>query len=189
MRSQQCRSTGMARWAMRPSQQQVDVVDRLYMQKENALDVTLVGKPAALPESKVGVSCANIDAQGGIGAMDEIRPFDLKQSKSPVEPLNIASQTFSPEGQATLFTTVKGDPTVNKTWFLSAFSVYQRRRINECSLLQHSDNWKALHEEIAMKPCRNRRPIWLSPESWLNPRQHLCNRRLVQGPPEISCIH
>jgi hypothetical protein len=108
------------------------------------LSLKLVGKPATLPGtfpntvaasvknslvcvgttgSKAGISCANFDARNGIGQMDALRTFDLKQSDPPVGPTNTVSQTFFSEDQSTLFTTVKGDPTKNNTGFLSAFAV------------------------------------------------------------------
>lgn len=60
--------------------------------------------------------------------MDALRPFDIDQSTPPVGPTNTVSQTFFSNDQSTLFTTVKGDPAVNKTGFLSAFSVKNHRR-------------------------------------------------------------
>ena len=55
--------------------------------------------------------------------MDELRSFDLGQSTPPVGPLNTVSQTFFSSDESALFTTVKGDPTVNNTGFLSTYSV------------------------------------------------------------------
>lgn len=55
--------------------------------------------------------------------MDALRQFDLGQSTPPAGPLNTVSQTFFSNDESMLFTTVKGDPTVNKTGFLSVFNV------------------------------------------------------------------
>jgi hypothetical protein len=55
--------------------------------------------------------------------MDGLRPFNLGQSTPPVGPLNTVSQTFFSSDESALFTTVKGDPTVNNTGFLSTYAV------------------------------------------------------------------
>ncbi|KAF2183559.1 hypothetical protein K469DRAFT_690015 [Zopfia rhizophila CBS 207.26] len=73
--------------------------------------------------SQSGISCANFDAQAGIGEFDALRPLDLGQSDPPVGPTNSVSQTFFSEDESMLFTTVKGDPAANKTGFLSVFPV------------------------------------------------------------------
>jgi hypothetical protein len=116
--------------------------------------MTLIGEPATLPGtfpntvaasvknslvcvgmtgSKAGISCANFDNENGIGEMDKLRSFDLGQSDPPVGPTNTVSQVFFSEDESILFTTVKGDPAVNKTGFLSVFPVNgadkQRRNI------------------------------------------------------------
>lgn len=108
----------------------------------DATKLTRVGKPATVPGQSpntvaasaknnlvcvgmtgavAGVSCASFDAKNGIGKMDNLRPFDIKQSTPPVGPLNTVSQVFWSNDEKTLFTTVKGDPTKNITGFLSAF--------------------------------------------------------------------
>jgi len=69
-----------------------------------------------------GVSCSAFSAQG-IAAMDTLRAFDLKQTTPPVGPTNTVSHAFFSQDENTLFTTVKGDPTVNNTGFLAAFPV------------------------------------------------------------------
>ncbi|OAL55137.1 hypothetical protein IQ07DRAFT_499576 [Pyrenochaeta sp. DS3sAY3a] len=110
--------------------------------------LTIVGQPAAVPgefpntvaaSSKnklvcvgttgavAGISCAKFD-KSGVGKMDCLRPFDLKQTTPPRGPLNTVSQTFFSNDESTLFTTVKGDPTVNNTGFLSVFNVQQSGR-------------------------------------------------------------
>ncbi|KAF2454973.1 hypothetical protein BDY21DRAFT_416562 [Lineolata rhizophorae] len=106
--------------------------------------LTMVGEPVATPGefpntvaasvknnlvcvattgAVAGVSCAPFSATGGIGAMDDIRPFDIGQSTPPTGPPNTVSHTFFSSDEAVLFTTVKGDPDVNNTGFLSAFPV------------------------------------------------------------------
>lgn len=69
-----------------------------------------------------GISCATFSAKG-LGKMDALRPFDLGQKTPPVGPLNTVSQTFFSSDETALYTTVKGDPTVNNTGFLSMFPV------------------------------------------------------------------
>lgn len=73
--------------------------------------------------SLAGVSCGSFDEQNGIGAMDDLRPFELNQSTPPVGPLNTVSHVFFSEDESHLYTTVKGDPAVNNTGFISAFPV------------------------------------------------------------------
>ena len=106
--------------------------------------LTMVGQPAQLPGefpvtvgasaknnvacvgmtgSTAGISCASFDAKQGLGAMDNLRPFDLGQSTPPVGPTNTVSQVFFSDDQATMFATVKGDPTKNNTGFLASFPV------------------------------------------------------------------
>ncbi|KAI4650355.1 hypothetical protein J4E93_002711 [Alternaria ventricosa] len=69
-----------------------------------------------------GISCAPFSEQG-LGQMDDLRPFDLGQTTPPVGPLNTVSQTFFSSDESALFTTVKGDPAVNNTGFLSTYAV------------------------------------------------------------------
>jgi hypothetical protein len=78
-----------------------------------------VGTTGAL----AGISCASFSESQGLGKMDALRKFDLKQSTPPAGPLNTVSQTFFSNDESMLFTTVKGDPTVNNTGFLSTFHV------------------------------------------------------------------
>lgn len=106
--------------------------------------LTMLGQPAQLPGefpvtvgasakhnlacvgmtgSTAGISCAPFDAQQGLGEMDALRPFDLGQSTPPVGPTNTVSQVFFSDDQATMFATVKGDPTKNNTGFLASFAV------------------------------------------------------------------
>ncbi|KAL1798986.1 hypothetical protein ACET3X_003023 [Alternaria dauci] len=69
-----------------------------------------------------GIACASFSWQG-LGQMDDLRPFDLGQSTPPVGPLNTVSQAFFSSDESVLFTTVKGDSSVNNTGFLSAYAV------------------------------------------------------------------
>jgi len=105
--------------------------------------LTMVGQPVAIPgefpntvaasaKNKLvcvgtsgavaGISCSSFSAQG-MGAMDALRPFDLKQTTPPVGPTNTVSHAFFSNDENTLFTTVKGDPGKNNTGFLAAFPV------------------------------------------------------------------
>lgn len=116
----------------------------LAISPNDPLSLKLVGQPASIPGtfpntvaaskknslvcvgttgSKAGISCANFDARQGIGPMDDLRAFDLGQSDPPVGPTNTVSQAFFSADESMLFTTVKGDPAVNKTGFLSVFPV------------------------------------------------------------------
>ncbi|ORY17277.1 hypothetical protein BCR34DRAFT_51332 [Clohesyomyces aquaticus] len=92
--------------------------------------------------SKAGVSCANFNAKTGIGKMDALRPFDLGQSDPPVGPTNTVSQSFFSEDENTLFTTVKGDPAVNKTGFLSAFAVDGKAGVQTRNNANGGQKWK-----------------------------------------------
>ncbi|KAF2834343.1 hypothetical protein M501DRAFT_1027339 [Patellaria atrata CBS 101060] len=74
-----------------------------------------------------GVSCASF-SRSGLSKMDSLRPFDIGQSTPPVGPTNTVSHTFFSADESTLFTTVKGDPAVNNTGFLSAFPVASASR-------------------------------------------------------------
>lgn len=78
-----------------------------------------VGTTGAL----AGISCAIFSEERGLGVMDDLRAFDLGQTTPPVGPLNTVSQTFFSADESVLFTTVKGDPAVNNTGFLSVFPV------------------------------------------------------------------
>jgi hypothetical protein len=72
--------------------------------------------------AKAGVSCAKF-SHAGLCAMDGLRPFNLNQSNPPTGPFNTVAQTLFNEDETVLLTTVKGDPAVNNTGFLSAFAV------------------------------------------------------------------
>ncbi|KAF6832964.1 3-carboxymuconate cyclase [Colletotrichum musicola] len=105
--------------------------------------LTMAGQPAAVPGefpntvaankkhqlvcvgtsgAKAGVSCASF-SERGIGAMDALRPIDLKQTTPPAGPTNTLSQAFFSNDEKTLFVTVKGDPTKQNAGFLAAYQV------------------------------------------------------------------
>lgn len=71
-----------------------------------------------------GVSCASFTKQG-LGKMDSLRPFEIDQKTPPVGPTNTVSHTFFSADESVLLTTVKGDPVVNNTGFISLFPVQQ----------------------------------------------------------------
>ncbi|KAF7557962.1 hypothetical protein G7Z17_g247 [Cylindrodendrum hubeiense] len=120
-----------------------NTVTMFSIDRKDATKLKMVGKPAAVPgefpntvaaskKHKIvcvgtsgavaGVSCTSF-SRHGMGAMDALRPFDLKQTTPPVGPLNTVSQVFFSEDQNTLFVTVKGDPTKGNTGFLASFPV------------------------------------------------------------------
>lgn len=70
-----------------------------------------------------GVACSRFSNRGGLGPMDELRPFDLGQTTPPVGPTNTLSQVFFSADESMLFATVKGDPAANKTGFFASFPV------------------------------------------------------------------
>ncbi|KAH7355558.1 hypothetical protein BKA66DRAFT_503068 [Pyrenochaeta sp. MPI-SDFR-AT-0127] len=107
--------------------------------------LTMVGQPVAIPGqfpntvaasmkhklvcvgttgAVAGISCASF-AKQGLGKMDSLRPFEIGQTTPPIGPTNTVSQTFFSIDESALFTTVKGDPAVNNTGFLSVFQVRQ----------------------------------------------------------------
>lgn len=124
----------------------------LTMLSINAADPTcleMIGQPAAIPGefpntvsasaknnlvcvgttgAQAGISCASFSKAQGLGEMDALRKFDIGQSTPPVGPTNTVSQTFFSNDESMLFTTVKGDPSVNNTGFLSVFDVMANGR-------------------------------------------------------------
>lgn len=77
--------------------------------------------------SVAGIACASFSESHGLGQMDYLRKFDINQSTPPVGPTNTVSHTFFSNDESMLFTTVKGDPSVNNTGFLSVFPVKTNR--------------------------------------------------------------
>jgi hypothetical protein len=121
-----------------------NTISMFTIDKADPTKLKMVGKPVAVPgefpntiaaseKNKLvcvgmtgavaGISCAPFDARNGIGKMDNLRKFDIKQSTPPVGPTNTVSQVFWSNDQSTLLTTVKGDPTKNNTGFFSTFPV------------------------------------------------------------------
>ncbi|KAH6989735.1 hypothetical protein BKA56DRAFT_543566 [Ilyonectria sp. MPI-CAGE-AT-0026] len=84
--------------------------------------------------AKAGISCSSFSKKG-LGAMDDLRPFDLGQTTPPVGPTNTVSQTLFSEDESLLFTMVKGDPAQNKTGFLSALAVQQSSDANGAAVM------------------------------------------------------
>lgn len=122
-------------------------VSMLSIDKRDPTKLAVVGKPAAVPGqfpntvaasaknklacvgttgAKAGISCAPF-SKNGIGSMDSLRAIDLVQSTPPVGPTNTVSHAFFSEDESTLFTMVKGDPTVNKTGFMSSLAIEQKK--------------------------------------------------------------
>ncbi|KAF2690690.1 hypothetical protein K458DRAFT_426147 [Lentithecium fluviatile CBS 122367] len=117
----------------------------MAISKSDPTCLTMVGQPVAIPGefpntvaasaknklacvgttgAKAGISCASISARG-LGEMDTLRVFNIGQTTPPVGPTNTVSQTFFSADEKALLTTVKGDPAVNNTGFLSVFPVQQ----------------------------------------------------------------
>lgn len=55
--------------------------------------------------------------------MSPLIPFNLNQTTPPTAPFNTVAQTFFSEDESRLITTVKGDPTINKTGFASVLPI------------------------------------------------------------------
>ncbi|MCJ1355656.1 MAG: hypothetical protein MMC33_005648 [Icmadophila ericetorum] len=72
--------------------------------------------------AKDGIACAAFSALG-LGAMDSLRPFNLKQKTPPTGPENTVSDSFFNLDETALITTVKGNPAVNNVGFMSVFPV------------------------------------------------------------------
>jgi hypothetical protein len=112
---------------------------------EDSTKLTMVGQPAdtlgefpmsvtlstnlsqacvANSGAKAGIACFSMSATKGLKALDtSLRAFDINQTTPPVGPTNTVSQTFFNEDSTALITTVKGNPAVNNTGFLSVFPV------------------------------------------------------------------
>ncbi|KAK7419295.1 hypothetical protein QQX98_003447 [Neonectria punicea] len=72
--------------------------------------------------AKAGVSCSSFSHKGMKG-MDNLRPFDLKQTTPPVGPFNTVSHVFFSNDEESLYVTVKGTPPQNQTGFMAVFPV------------------------------------------------------------------
>ena len=88
-----------------------------------ALSTTLSQACVANSGAKAGIACFSMCAKGLTPLDTSLRAFDINQTTPPVGPTNTVSQTFFNEDSSALLTTVKGDPTVNNTGFLSVFPV------------------------------------------------------------------
>jgi hypothetical protein len=89
-----------------------------------ALSTALSQACVANSGAKAGIACFSMCAAKGLTPLDtSLRAFDINQTTPPVGPTNTISQTFFNADSTALLTTVKGDPTVNNTGFLSAFPV------------------------------------------------------------------
>ncbi|KAJ6093575.1 hypothetical protein N7486_008864 [Penicillium sp. IBT 16267x] len=105
----------------------------------DATNLTMVGEPAEIPGefpvtvgasvkhsmacvgytgAKSGTSCAEF-TRLGLGQMKQVVEFDLDQTTPPIGPTNTVAQVFFAADESRLITTVKGDPTTNKTGFIS----------------------------------------------------------------------
>lgn len=74
--------------------------------------------------AKAGIACFYMSARKGLIALDTcLRSFNINQTTPPVGPTNTVSQTFFNVDSTALMTTVKGNPAVNNTGFLSVFPV------------------------------------------------------------------
>jgi hypothetical protein len=74
--------------------------------------------------AKNGIACFYMCQTNGLIPLDTaLRPFGLNQTTPPVGPTNTVSQTFFNADSSALITTVKGNPAVNNTGFLSVFPV------------------------------------------------------------------
>lgn len=74
-----------------------------------------------------GISCMSISATGLTPLDTTLRSIPLGQTTPPSGPFNTISQTFFNADDTALLTTVKGNPMVNNTGFLSAFPVQNAR--------------------------------------------------------------
>jgi hypothetical protein len=74
--------------------------------------------------AKAGIACFSMCSTKGLSPLDtSLRAFAINQTTPPSGPFNTVSQTLFNADSSALMTTVKGDPTVNNTGFLSIFPV------------------------------------------------------------------
>lgn len=89
-----------------------------------ALSTKLKQACVANSGAKAGIACFSMSLSQGLKPLDTcLRPFDINQTTPPVGPTNTVSQTFFNADSTALITTVKGNPAVNNTGFLSVFPV------------------------------------------------------------------
>jgi len=122
-----------------------NTLSMLTVSRDDPTKLTMVGAPVKVPGefpntvaasaksnivcvgmtgAKAGVSCSSFSDKG-LSAMDDLRPFDLKQTTPPAGPTNTVSQVLFSDDESMLFTMVKGDPAVNNTGFMASFNVEQ----------------------------------------------------------------
>jgi hypothetical protein len=88
------------------------------------LSTTLNQACVANSGAKAGIACFSMCPTNGLKALDtSLRAFNINQTTPPLGPTNTVSQTFFNADSTALLTTVKGNPTVNNTGFLSVFPV------------------------------------------------------------------
>jgi hypothetical protein len=68
--------------------------------------------------AEAGTSCASFMSEG-LGQMKQVLKFDLGQTTPPTGPTNTVAQVFFTANDTRLVTTVKGNPTMNETGFIS----------------------------------------------------------------------
>ena len=89
-----------------------------------SLSTTLNQACVANSGAKNGIACFSMCQTKGLVPLDTtLRSFGLNQTTPPVGPTNTVSQTFFNADSSALITTVKGNPAVNNTGFLSVFPV------------------------------------------------------------------
>lgn len=92
-----------------------------------ALSTVLNQACVANSGAKAGIACFSMCTTKGLTALDKsLRAFNINQTTPPVGPTNTVSQTFFNSDSTALITTVKGDPAVNNTGFLSIFPVVDK---------------------------------------------------------------
>ncbi|KAK1494887.1 hypothetical protein CABS01_11115 [Colletotrichum abscissum] len=140
-----------------------NTVTMFAIDPSNPTKLTMMGRPVAVPcqfpntiaasmkhnvvcvgcsGKQSGVSCAEFSTDG-LRSMDTLRPVELSQTTPPVGPTNTISQVFFSNNQDILFTTVKGDPSQNKTGFLGAYKVNSQGSV-EHDGVQSSPNGTAV---------------------------------------------
>ncbi|KAJ5654756.1 hypothetical protein N7490_001759 [Penicillium lividum] len=117
--------------------------------QNDATNLTIIGEPAKIPGefpvtvgasmkhgmacvgytgAKSGTSCAEFTRMG-LGQMKQVVTFDLGQTTPPIGPTNTVAQVFFTADESRLITTVKGDPSKNKTGFISVLPFKDARSL------------------------------------------------------------
>ncbi|KAJ6005169.1 hypothetical protein N7451_003113 [Penicillium sp. IBT 35674x] len=123
--------------------------------QNDATNLTMIGEPTEVPGqfpvtvgasvkhsmacvgytgAKSGTSCAEFTRMG-LGQMKQVVEFDLGQTTPPIGPTNTVAQVFFAADESRLITTVKGDPSTNKTGFISVLPFKNARS----SIFEDSD--------------------------------------------------